>query len=730
MYLQLTDSYRFGILRPDPVGRTGDESDPASQLWEKGAHIAKKTLSHPAVALLHPTRSNSTSSDYDAYIISPAATATPLPTVFASRPLLVPTLSRTGSPRRTPVARSYAHPSTSIPTLSSAQHRSPAAKLQVTIQVHCFYLLALCAFGTDKTEAESYWREIMNVSNGAVGTKEGDEIVKKTQRRLEQISGTSAVQDDWKMAKRRKTEEDELVAQNRLRMKSSSQNLTHLGLSTSPSQDTSNGGRYTSFGPSRRDSADALSGIWKLKNVKANGNGNGGWGMDPEEDEHEISQTPLSESPVQNSVIPFAAMKNRLEQPVSNLAGSRPSSQKTTSKPPSLHEATHDRDSSEATIMPKLAKFHFAEESQSPPASPSAQDRPRRASHSSPPSPSKKPLPLKNRRLGAASEFSTRPLRRDSSTSSFQPPRLLARVKSSASVSTLPPDFFSARSRKVNGSNWAEASGATLGSTTAPFATFSSSRLNPNNTPGEAQPSTSNLSWKESLRQRASYMGATGIRAATNLRSRLALAGGFAGEAKGSSAVGILQNVLKKDDASAGPGMYWAEGIEAEDELEESELLAEVEELAEEEEEVKAGPSKGAEVLTPEAVHARHQSRLQRPSLRPQRSFIDPTRTTPRVTFTPSGQTSPTPGTPSDSTFNPSNLSIDPLLLALEKASRVGVRTKCVTCGSKGLNFPACPRCRKTYCTRGCRVSVAGGGNGTAHVCGTPVDLKGKGKLV
>ena len=563
----------------------------------------------------------------------------------------------------------------------------------------------------------------MNVSNGVVGTKEGDEIVKKTQRRLEQINGTSAVQDDWKLAKRRKTEEDELVAQNRLKMRGSSQNLLHLGLSTSPSHDTPNGGRYMSFGSQRRNSGDALSGIWKLKDGKANGNGHangkGGWGVDPDEEE-EIAQTPLSESPVQNSVLPFAMR----EPPASNLAGSRPSSTTAPTKSPSILEASHDRDSSEATIVPKLAKFHFAEEAQSPPASP-ATDRPRRASHSPPASPSKKPLPLKNRRLGAASEISTRPLRRDSSTSSFQPPRLLARVKSSASVSTLPPDFFSARSRKVNGSNWAEASGATLGSTTAPFATFSSSRLNPSSTASaSAQPSTSNLSWKDSLRQRASFMGATGIRAATNLRSRLAQAGGFA-EAKESSAVGILQNVLKKDDASAGPGMYWAEGVDAEDELEEAELLAEVEELVEEEE---AGPSKGVEVLTPEAVHARHQSRLQRPSLRPQRSFIDPTRSTPRVTFTPSGQTSPTPGTPPDSTSNPSNLSIDPLLLALEKASRVGVRTKCATCGSKGLNYPACPRCRKTYCTRGCRVSVAGGGNGTAHVCGTVVDAKGKGK--
>lgn len=52
---------------------------------------------------------------------------------------------------------------------------------------------------------------------------------------------------------------------------------------------------------------------------------------------------------------------------------------------------------------------------------------------------------------------------------------------------------------------------------------------------------------------------------------------------------------------------------------------------------------------------------------------------------------------------------MDPLLLELERHSRVGVRTTCAACGKKGLNFPACRICRQTYCGRECRTSSAHG---------------------
>ncbi|GAA6013108.1 hypothetical protein JCM10207_006174 [Rhodosporidiobolus poonsookiae] len=53
----------------------------------------------------------------------------------------------------------------------------------------------------------------------------------------------------------------------------------------------------------------------------------------------------------------------------------------------------------------------------------------------------------------------------------------------------------------------------------------------------------------------------------------------------------------------------------------------------------------------------------------------------------------------------PKPVSIDPLLLELERRSRVGVRTVCAACGKKGLNFPACRACGGTYCGRECRRS-------------------------
>ncbi|GAA5904027.1 hypothetical protein JCM5296_002511 [Sporobolomyces johnsonii] len=55
----------------------------------------------------------------------------------------------------------------------------------------------------------------------------------------------------------------------------------------------------------------------------------------------------------------------------------------------------------------------------------------------------------------------------------------------------------------------------------------------------------------------------------------------------------------------------------------------------------------------------------------------------------------------------PKPVPIDPLLLELERSSRVGVRTTCAACSKKGLNFPACTGCQKTYCSRACRVGMA-----------------------
>lgn len=58
---------------------------------------------------------------------------------------------------------------------------------------------------------------------------------------------------------------------------------------------------------------------------------------------------------------------------------------------------------------------------------------------------------------------------------------------------------------------------------------------------------------------------------------------------------------------------------------------------------------------------------------------------------------------------------IDPLLAALEAASRVNVKSKCAVCGIQGINFPKCHRCDMTFCSRDCR--MASGGEAGKHIC-------------
>ena len=64
-------------------------------------------------------------------------------------------------------------------------------------------------------------------------------------------------------------------------------------------------------------------------------------------------------------------------------------------------------------------------------------------------------------------------------------------------------------------------------------------------------------------------------------------------------------------------------------------------------------------------------------------------------------------------------LKIDPLLAALEAASRVNVKSRCAICGKAGVNFPKCQKCGMTFCSRDCRVA-SGGDEGLRlgkHIC-------------
>ncbi|KAG2155950.1 uncharacterized protein EDB93DRAFT_1222257 [Suillus bovinus] len=60
------------------------------------------------------------------------------------------------------------------------------------------------------------------------------------------------------------------------------------------------------------------------------------------------------------------------------------------------------------------------------------------------------------------------------------------------------------------------------------------------------------------------------------------------------------------------------------------------------------------------------------------------------------------------------NSTLCPILEAIENASKLSCRTVCVTCLKTGRDFPHCPRCGDTWCSRECRMQ-----GGKRHVCRT-----------
>ncbi|KAF8442913.1 hypothetical protein L210DRAFT_3534431 [Boletus edulis BED1] len=59
---------------------------------------------------------------------------------------------------------------------------------------------------------------------------------------------------------------------------------------------------------------------------------------------------------------------------------------------------------------------------------------------------------------------------------------------------------------------------------------------------------------------------------------------------------------------------------------------------------------------------------------------------------------------------NPAKL--HPVLEAVERGSKLSCRTICFTCRKAGTNFPRCPRCDETWCSRACRLQ-----GGKKHNC-------------
>jgi hypothetical protein len=51
-------------------------------------------------------------------------------------------------------------------------------------------------------------------------------------------------------------------------------------------------------------------------------------------------------------------------------------------------------------------------------------------------------------------------------------------------------------------------------------------------------------------------------------------------------------------------------------------------------------------------------------------------------------------------------MKLDPHLAAVEAASRFMVKCVCTICGRVGANYPKCPRCAQTFCSRECRTNM------------------------
>lgn len=687
----MTDCYRYGILQSHTFANVTESEN----LWTRGGRAA-------ALALLHPGISLSS--------CEPVQLSTS-PLGFGGAPLLcsnstsrsrgIPdTISRATSPKR--ASRSYTHPSTSVPAVASfvpssfqslaAHHLPPNLKLRLTIQIHLYYLLGLQNWPAEKLSSQRYWQEILRIADSigsGVGTKEGDEIVFSAAQRLKLARGESL--DDGMSSKGRSKRSGSVL--------NSSLVLEEI-----------NG---------KDDIEDALQDIWREKSeglaleksMKESRKAKGwkGKGKEVERDDQPISTR-------NNSISVFNPFHN-----ISSIS-SRPIVASPTPISPSS-----------VTNSVKIAKFHFATISDypSPPETPNP----------SPPSNSRSRSELNDSkglvRTPSAANFSVEPqpltlpqesqpippsfpkVRRRGSASSFQPPQLLPRVHSSASISTLPPDFFSSKTHNhITGSNWQSGSRATT--SRAGDSMFIASPM-------------SNLSNVTNIIEEEPVVGGRAW-----LKSRFkSIRSSFTRQEKKTTATSILKKVLNRDEESAGPGMYWGDEEEgSEDALEiidADQAMADA--VVENTEEVFVAPPSPTPSAGPStSKRTRRDLADLSPRLQSQRSFVDVTTPrsvgTPRMTYTPPTprdhlELFPSPNndesaltssrinlslsiSPSTSISKKSKMKrfdsgIDPMLLELERASRVGVRTKCFTCGKKGLNYPA-TRNGMTYCTRECRM--------------------------
>ncbi|KAK4049294.1 hypothetical protein OIV83_004231 [Microbotryomycetes sp. JL201] len=740
----LTDSFRFGILVPPPAHehQSNGQLSLAEELWSKGAILAHQVLAHPSVTLTQPVLTSLSSS------------------ASSPRPR---SLSRS-------LSRSYAHPSTNLPApqMSSPHpHLSGETRLQLTINVHLLYLLALHVWPTDQKRAEDFWKELVRLGSKGVGTKEGEEMVERAKRRIDNLHRDGGPDESWHTAKARGR------AQRAARKQQGDRAQTDESLSF------------------ERSTGDALQ---EMKEEIE---------RDKQEAARERAQAVLD---VKGK---GRAYEGDLEDSTAEHSRFGSSSSAVTIKPSSgtdnARASTSPTPVAPLSRTPRPSKFHFgadetSHEYPSPPTTPPSTSSP--VSAKEPPAESLAPNLLREQTTEPDSYFSSQIDHQDatktsltrlprnrtrassvaSSTASCRVPvwtmKQLTRTRSSASVATLPPDFGS--SSLSTDRSWTASSsrGVLSQAVVADFAplrgkeSLTKTRSRSVSSASQRTPSASDepgsKSWSSTWRAKFSTLRDKPAQFfAPNDRTNVGR----------GDASDLLRQVLVRDQTAAMyGGINWdfderdecESGIDGEGEdddpnrakFDDDTSLLLPPELETPSVQVNGAtqetgrsrrPSNSTASVNGLPVTGRKASRkhaLRRVgSSLSQRSFFDPTTCESRWTPPPPppptlpnsdpaesvGLLSPTSAANAPQSHSAPPLSrpqsrltlpvnprlqqqtteagMDPLLLDLERKSRVGVKTVCANCGKKGLNYPKSAK-GETFCSRECRVKSRKGRSG------------------
>ncbi|BGP35480.1 hypothetical protein JCM10296v2_007318 [Rhodotorula toruloides] len=753
----VTDAHRFGVLHAPHTQHTGQLPSPTDQegetndlLWRRSSKVASELLAHEAVApVLHA-----------------------IPAQTDQRP----------SQRRHPassVSRSYTHPTSTLtasPSPSSADTQaaslfSPRRKLQLTIAIHALYTLAVQSYASSSSssftsslssssDAEKYWSTIVSLAQpytslGGIGIKEADKLVERAERRLESLRHQDmGAQEPWRLAKRKDKGKERQVEEEGV--------LGTSAVTIRPASVRSNT-TIGSFGGRTPRGGSAAAKFHFHGEVE-------------EGEEEAVSPPPAPVAAIPSGLPadlahspPFALSppKESLVSPVHSNHSSAPSSNEEAAL---QYPSPPDTPPTELPVQ--LAPFSpLQPEPIAGPATASSLSPPRSSTSALAPlyPPGRTPSSSSSALPRVTSTRSIRSTHSILSTLKHDPLQSyldlrLRRVTSAASICTAPPDFSRRRYEGKGKGRMVEPEQV------EGFAVATNGRLRvraSSNAPAPESKTWLSRFWSttKNLNHRPAAQNEEGTSDLDRTRS--------------SSAVHELRKALKRhEEASEVMYSYWGETEFVEDEEVEG-----AEQREEEKEQVvpaskfdsvevpprastsgtsNAGESAQAVKLRQSLAEAVDAGPRQR-TASGKRSFAlnDPTASLDpsssrrssherdrdrsssrrrRHARQYSGSSATSTATTIDGFLAPPSpitrhrrpkseprplkpVAMDPLLLELEKRSRVGVQTVCAACGKRGLNFPACRKCKRTYCGRTCRI-------GQKHACtqsppATPEKAKG-----